>query len=114
MMLLQSYCGYNKAKVLNQSRQQELTELIRSLSRKKSRKLRAKLWDVHEFLRPSNLESLKEKLKATQLRGDLLLSKNPAATKKPEPDPHLQGTQDSIESSHLACGIYGLPPQQLQ
>lgn len=76
MMLVQSYCGYNKAKVLNRSRQQEITDLIKSLSRKKSRKLRLKLWEVHEYLRPSNLESLKEKLKVTQLKGDMLLAQN--------------------------------------
>jgi hypothetical protein len=34
-----------------------------------------KLWDVHELIRPSNIGSLKEKLKGVQLQGDFLFAK---------------------------------------
>lgn len=84
MMLMQEYCGYTKAKVKNANRQDEITDLIRSLSRKKSRKLRQKLWDVHEYLKPSNLTSLKEKMKSAQLKGDMLFAKNAAFKPKLE------------------------------
>lgn len=84
MMLMQAYCGYTKAKVKNANKQDEITDLIRSLSRKKSRKLRQKLWDVHEYLKPSNLTSLKEKMKSAQLKGDMLFAKNAAFKPKLE------------------------------
>lgn len=39
-------------------------------------KYKMKLWDVHEYLKPSNLESLKMKMKRAPLKGDKLTTKN--------------------------------------
>ena len=41
-------------------------------------KYKMKLWDVHEYLKPSNLESLKLKMKRAPLKGDKWTIKNKA------------------------------------
>jgi hypothetical protein len=79
-MLQQSYCAYNRIK--DRDKAEELREamehLTNSLSRKQQKKLKTKLWDIHEYLMPSNILSLKAKLKGFDLKGDSLVAKGRA------------------------------------
>lgn len=59
------------------------------------------LWEKHELAQPSNMESLKARIKHSKLRGDMLLHKNLLTNKEESlgnTSYYVAKFQDSIES----------------